>query len=299
MVSRWLDAPILDSVVAPWLPYQLRRGYTLLRTLYGHALFQLRTVPLVMESALWLHASCLQNSGLTTIPNFLPPNVFNAVLGEYQHVRCGAVAHPRIRQSTSAGLSTWSAVVTANDSAFQQTTQALHSSMLLKTLVGYTARHMVADLPETYSVMEHTVASLPVEDNTAALHQDVYYPTVKAVLYLTDVGEQDCPFIYVPTSHRLTRERLALEQTIMERRYRPSGVCYGKTPVIDAATLAQHGYRAHTITAPKNTLIIADHFGLHAHGPMRPDCKRVTLRLSFRYLDSRRYRWRKVLAWLR
>jgi len=49
-------------------------------------------------------------------------------------------------------------------------------------------------------------------DPQTRLHADTFHPTVKAWLFLTDVGADAGPFTYVPGSHQLTAERLVWER---------------------------------------------------------------------------------------
>ena len=44
-------------------------------------------------------------------------------------------------------------------------------------------------------------------DPQTDLHIDTFHPTVKAFYFLTDVADDEGPFVYVPGSHRLTDAR--------------------------------------------------------------------------------------------
>jgi hypothetical protein len=50
-----------------------------------------------------------------------------------------------------------------------------------------------------------------VADPQLRLHADTFHSTVKAWFFLTDVGEYAGPFTYMPSSHRLTAQRLDWE----------------------------------------------------------------------------------------
>lgn len=113
-------------------------------------------------------------------------------------------------------------------------------------------------------------------DPQTALHADTFHPTVKAWLFLTDVAEDEGPFVYVPGSHRMTPERLAWERdrsirasTGLDRlssrgslRVRPD----------ELAALGLPPPRAFAV--PANTLVVADTSGFHARGAsVRPSAR--------------------------
>ena len=57
----------------------------------------------------------------------------------------------------------------------------------------------------------------------------------------------------------------------------------------------QYGLKPTPAYAPKNTLIIANHCGFHSRGEFVGGRRRVTLRMSFRFMDAPRYKLRKLL----
>ena len=65
--------------------------------------------------------------------------------------------------------------------------------------------------PLTYvqTILSHVRNAKP--DPQTDLHIDTFHPTVKAFYFLTDVAEDEGPFVYVPGSHRLTPKRLQWE----------------------------------------------------------------------------------------
>jgi hypothetical protein len=116
-------------------------------------------------------------------------------------------------------------------------------------------------------------------DPQAALHADTFHPTAKLWLFLTDVGPDDGPFIFVPGSHQLNKQRLEWEyrQSISARddcRHHHSLGSFR----IDAAELKALGYADPIIMAvPANTLVIANTFGFHQRAPSLRSTVRVEL----------------------
>lgn len=122
--------------------------------------------------------------------------------------------------------------------------------------------------PLTYvqAILSHVRNAKP--DPQTDLHIDTFHPTVKAFYFLTDVAEDEGPFVYVPGSHRLTPGRLAWE------REQSIGAATGSDRLAargslraTAAELAGMGFQApRAFAVPANTLVVADTVGFHARG---------------------------------
>jgi hypothetical protein len=106
-------------------------------------------------------------------------------------------------------------------------------------------------------------------DPQTALHADTFHATVKAWYFLTDVAEDEGPFVYVPGSHRMTPERLAWEKersiraaTGLDRLSSRGSLRITKD---ELPALGLPAPRAFAV--PANTLVVADTSGFHARGP--------------------------------
>src|SRR5688572_27455835 len=122
--------------------------------------------------------------------------------------------------------------------------------------------------PLTYvqTILSHVRNAAP--DPQTNLHLDTFHPTVKAFYFLTDVAEDEGPFVFVPGSHRLTPGRLAWESELSVR-----------AAASDDRLLARGSFRAtpeqiekmgfgppRAFPVPANTLVVADTGGFHARG---------------------------------
>jgi hypothetical protein len=122
--------------------------------------------------------------------------------------------------------------------------------------------------PLTYvqTILSHVREANP--DPQTHLHLDTFHPTVKAFYFLTDVAEDEGPFVYVPGSHRLTPARLAWERDLSikaagsEDRLLARG-SFRAAPD-DVARMGFAPPRAFAV--PANTLVVADTGGFHARG---------------------------------
>jgi hypothetical protein len=130
--------------------------------------------------------------------------------------------------------------------------------------------------PITYiqTILSHVDDAEP--DPQTALHADTFHPTVKAWLFLTDVAEDEGPFVYVRGSHRMTPKRLAWERrrslqasTGLDRLSSRGSLRIG-TDELPALGLPVPNIFA----VPANTLVVADTSGFHARGPsVRPSTR--------------------------
>lgn len=105
-------------------------------------------------------------------------------------------------------------------------------------------------------------------DPQTRLHADAFHSSVKAWFFLTDVGEEDGPFIYVPGSHRPTQRRLAWERGASVTAAKSSDFQSARGSLrITRETVRRLGFAEPKVfVVPQNTLVVADTIGFHARG---------------------------------
>jgi hypothetical protein len=122
--------------------------------------------------------------------------------------------------------------------------------------------------PLTYiqTILSHIRNAKP--DPQTDLHIDTFHPTVKAFYFLTDVAEDEGPFVYVPGSHRLTPQRLQWEyqQSIGAAKSRDMLAARGSFRATAAEVAAMGFPSPRAFAVPANTLVVADTVGFHARG---------------------------------
>lgn len=141
----------------------------------------------------------------------------------------------------------------------------------------YVASHDSEPLYYVQSILTHR-ADAPADPQTH-FHADTFHPTMKAWFFLTDVGEEDGPFCYVPGSHRPTAARLAWEKgrSILA----PEGVDHlsarGSMRVTEADIAAMGLPQPRRLAVAANTLVVADTCGFHARGAASHATTRVEI----------------------
>jgi hypothetical protein len=207
--------------------------------------------------------------------NFLPPDVFAALVGQIERLR--APAREMIEGDTITRHIALDPGVLARVPAARQ----LLASRVFRNLVSYAGSSAAAPMVYLQTILSHAVAGPP--DPQTALHTDTFHPTVKAWLFLTDVAPDAMPFVYVPGSHRLTPQRLAWERRMSIEASCPAHGDYRRpqqqlTRAIAPATLGALGLPPpQAIAAPANTLVVADTFGFHARGASAQPTTRVEI----------------------
>ena len=148
-----------------------------------------------------------------------------------------------------------------------------------RNLLRYAGSSAAAPMVYIQTVLAGAIAGQPAPppDPQRDLHTDTFHPTVKAWLFLTDVEPDAMPFVYVPGSHRLTPQRLEWERAMSIAASRPAREASAQPEqklirAISPAIQPELGLPPpQAISAPANSLIVADTFGFHARGPsVRP-----------------------------
>ena len=111
------------------------------------------------------------------------------------------------------------------------------------------------------------------------LHRDTFFRAIKFWFFLRPVALEDGPFEYVPGSHRLTRQRLAWEQS------KANAVIATRRPPDSSGSfrIREHDLPGLglpppvSVTCEANTLVLADVFGFHRRGAALPGRERLAI----------------------
>lgn len=152
-------------------------------------------------------------------------------------------------------------------------TQKLLQLAHWKHLINYVGSFKVQPMYYVQVILSHVRKARP--DPQTALHSDTFHPSMKAWLFLTDVVEDEGPFVYVPGSHVLNPQRLQWERQRALNIGKADKMSKRGSFRIQAKELAALGYGEPKKFAVKaNTLVIADTYGFHARGEsVRPSTR--------------------------
>jgi len=133
-------------------------------------------------------------------------------------------------------------------------------------LVRYIGSYMLEPLVYIQTIFSHARKAAP--DPQTRLHADAFHPSVKAWFFLTDVAEEDGPFIYVPGSHLPTRRRLSWERKASVAAARSSDFQSARGSLrITPDQVRRLGFgEPKAFAVSQNTLVVADTVGFHARG---------------------------------
>jgi hypothetical protein len=144
-------------------------------------------------------------------------------------------------------------------------------------LMRYVGSYDQEPLYYVQTILAHVREAAP--DPQTNLHADTFHPSLKAWFFLTDVAEDEGPFMYVPGSHRMTPERLAWEgaMSLGASGHTDPYSARGSFRVSrdDLAAMKLPSPRAFAV--PANTLVVADTVGFHARGPSARPSRRVEI----------------------
>jgi hypothetical protein len=144
-------------------------------------------------------------------------------------------------------------------------------------LMRYVGSYDQEPLYYIQTILSHVKEGAP--DPQTNLHADTFHPSVKAWLFLTDVAQDEGPFVFVPGSHLMTEKRLAWEREMSlgaasnSDRYSARGSFRVRADELGRLGLGE----PRAFAVPANTLVIADTVGFHARGPSARPAKRVEI----------------------
>lgn len=262
--TSFVDNPILGS------PGLNRMGLHLARIRLAHAMAGLRRAQLAhLVSA--EDRGAYRRDGFVLKRDFLPPELYAALMQQLRAWRGPA------RETTQGNSMTRRIALDPGTLAALPAVRQALADPAWRGLIRYVGSAGVEPVNFIQTILTQIDQAAP--DPQLALHADVFFPTVKAWLFLTDVEEDAAPFTYVPGSHRMTPERLAWEKarSIVAATSSCRLTARGSFRIAEDELPALNLPPPKRFAVPGNTLVVADTCGFHARGPSAGPASRVEI----------------------
>ena len=203
--------------------------------------------------------SFFENNGFIIKENFLPDDVFALLEQELLATELPA------RETLQGNTVTRRIPLDYRTLPLLPNAKHLIAQSNFQQLINYVGCFKVQPMLYIQTILSHVRKAN--EDPQTSLHADTFHSSVKAWLFLTDVIEDEGPFVYVPGSHQLTPARLAWEKQRSINIASADRMSARGSFRVSNAELAQLGLPApKPFAVKKNTLVVADTFGFHARG---------------------------------
>jgi hypothetical protein len=203
--------------------------------------------------------------------NFLPPDMF-------ERLRDSVLAYEApTREMMQGDTITRRIALDATAMDALPEVRALFRRGDWRGLLRYVSSYDQEPLYYIQTILSHVRDAAP--DPQTNFHADTFHPSMKAWLFLTDVAEDEGPFVYVPGSHRMTPERLAWEYETSVKAAEASDtyLARGSFRATEADLERMKLKRPKQAAIPANTLIVGDTVGFHARGFSARPSKRVEI----------------------
>ena len=234
--------------------------------------------------------AALRQDGIAVVPDFLPEDEFAKVRTEARRAADEVAANIPVRQRKQKGfggqeanawgfdrydggtLNRFIDIDTASMPAIHAFSRNSRLARLCRAGLGMLRPPRRSMIYQTIHGDEKTNHDLQKD-----LHRDSCFQKMKYWYFLDPVGEDDGPFVYVPGSHRLTKQRRDWEAA-QTRQQCATGHLLDRSYRISPKELAGLGLPCpQAMTVAANTLVIADTFGFHRRGDAKPGTSRLAI----------------------
>lgn len=247
-------------------------GAQVLRSLLARSMYRMRSVS--VDSDVQPLADELLRDGIVLIPNFLDSELFAKAVEESRRLQQDAELKQTLHHHGPNELKLSS--LKTEDYSRYPAIGAFYQDRRLVQLMQVGEKRKVSHTEGGHNYEHLTQGPLnDIKDPEADLHSDIFYHTHKAWLYLDDVTEENGPLVAVKGSHHQSVKQLL-------HLYRESNNSNKGSRRVTQDELKELGLEETVITAPKNTLVVANVHGYHCRRRGQPGKERFALHWTLR-----------------
>jgi len=259
------DNPIIGSKILN------RLGLHVIRMVIAAGMTKVRYIclaPLMDKS----ERQSFSKNGYLLIENFLPQEIFDSLNEEVRGLQ-----DVEVRQCIQGDTLTQRVLL--NEHALESAPvcqQLVNNAEFLDRMKYTSARN---NSPIFYVQNVRSNARDADADPQRILHSDTFHATMKAWLFLDEVGDHNGPFTYVTGSHKLSWKRIKWEykKSIEGSSQANSYGSRGSLRVADDELEAMGMPAPSLFKVPANTLVIADTHGFHRRGAASEKSNRLEI----------------------
>ena len=248
-----------------------RMGLHVIRLVIAAALTKFRYLCLapLMDKA---ERKSFNQNGYLLIENFLPQEHFESLDSEVRGMQ-----EVEVRQCVQGDTLTQRVLLNEEVLNAAPSCRKLLSSAEFLNRMKYTSARNNSPIFYVQNVKSN--ARDADADPQRHLHSDTFHATMKAWLFLDEVGDHNGPFTYVAGSHKLTWKRLKWEyhKSVEGSSQANSYGSRGSLRVADNELEAMGMPAPGLFKVPANTLVIADTHGFHRRGAASEKSNRLEI----------------------
>ena len=257
-------------------------GLPVVRTFLSDILIKLRRFKNCRPKS--IYEKQLINDGIVVIPNFLPSQEFIKLKEEYNQIILNS---QKLKIIEKGSVKIEIHPMTNEESKKFPMMENFSKNKELIRLISVGEGINPVEQIKNFD-LENSSFGDPQDDSdqNVQFHCDVHFDSHKILYYISDVSEEDAPFIYCKKSHKNNFQRMWYElkrgqlQDSHKDSYRIENHLDKKFFANYFKKITEHKHR---VIAPENTLIIANVHGFHKRGEASKDKKRSIIRIPYRY----------------
>lgn len=216
----------------------------------------------------------LEKDGVALIKNFLPQSKFLEV--EKECIK--AIKEIEFSVTKKHGPTTYENISSERLRTYSALTELFNNGLVEKIFKAAERRNL--SLNEMKRLLECVTQGKDksIIDPETVLHEDTYFNTFKAWLYITDVQLENAPFVYVKGSHKnqsIGRYEKAYNHSLQKDNIKSRRITKNELETLNME-------ETHFIV-PKNTFVIANTLGFHRRLRGEAGEKRISVAFSARF----------------